>query len=47
MGWGIPHGATNRTVHMTDIAPTLAGLLHIQMPNGNIGEAITEITQNY
>jgi hypothetical protein len=27
---------------MTDIAPTLAALLHIQPPNGNIGTPISE-----
>ena len=43
MGWHIPHGALYRTVHMTDIAPTLANLLHIQAPNGNIGEPIPEL----
>ncbi len=40
MGWGIRQGFTHATVHMTDIAPTLAGLLHIQMPNGCIGTPI-------
>ncbi|WP_421942749.1 alkaline phosphatase PafA [Pedobacter sp.] len=44
MGWGIKPGATNKTHYMTDIAPTIAALLHIQMPNGNVGEPITEIT---
>jgi len=44
MGWGIKAGASNKTHYMTDIAPTLASLLHIQMPNGNVGEPITEIT---
>ncbi|MDN3586921.1 alkaline phosphatase family protein [Pedobacter aquatilis] len=44
MGWGIKPGATNKTHYMTDIAPTLAALLHIQMPNGTVGEPITEIT---
>lgn len=43
-GWGVPKGRTHRNVNMTDIAPTLAALLHIQMPNGCVGEAITEIT---
>lgn len=43
MGWGIKHGTTNKPTHMTDIAATLAGLLHIQMPNGCIGEAIEEV----
>ncbi|MBS1660431.1 MAG: alkaline phosphatase family protein [Bacteroidetes bacterium] len=43
MGWGIKHGQVYRTTHMTDIAPTIAALLHIQMPNGNIGEVISEV----
>ncbi len=43
MGWGVKHGTTNRTTHMTDIAATLAGLLRIQMPNGCIGEPIEEV----
>ncbi len=42
MGWGIPHGHLNRETHMTDIAPTVAALLHIQAPNGNIGKVIPE-----
>jgi predicted AlkP superfamily pyrophosphatase or phosphodiesterase len=43
MGWKIPHGSTYREVYMTDIAPTLAALLHIQMPDGCIGEALEEV----
>ncbi|HVU94421.1 MAG TPA: alkaline phosphatase PafA [Puia sp.] len=43
MGWDVPHGALYRTVHMTDIAPTVAAMLHIQVPNGNVGEVIAEI----
>ena len=43
MGWGIKHGSLNRPISMTDIAPTLAALLHIQEPNGNIGTAIEEV----
>jgi predicted AlkP superfamily pyrophosphatase or phosphodiesterase len=42
MGWGIPHGHLNRETHMTDIAPTVAALLHIQAPNGCIGKPIAE-----
>ncbi len=42
MGWGIEHGTTNRETHMTDIAPTLAALLHIEEPNGNIGQPVLE-----
>jgi predicted AlkP superfamily pyrophosphatase or phosphodiesterase len=42
MGWGVPHGETHRNIGMTDIAPTIAALLHIQMPSGSIGKVITE-----
>jgi predicted AlkP superfamily pyrophosphatase or phosphodiesterase len=44
-GWNITHGQTNEEVYMTDIAPTLAALLHIQMPNGCIGKPIVAITK--
>ena len=43
MGWGIKSGRTHRETHMADIAPTLAALLNIQMPNGCQGKVITEI----
>ena len=43
MGWGVKHGSTVRATNMTDIAPTVAALLHIQAPNGNIGTAIQEV----
>jgi predicted AlkP superfamily pyrophosphatase or phosphodiesterase len=42
-GWGIKPGKTNREIYMTDIAPTLAALLHIQMPNGSVGHTIPEV----
>ena len=42
-GWNIKPGKTNRETYMTDIAPTLAALLHIQMPNGCIGTVIQEV----
>lgn len=45
MGWGVRPGKTNRTVGMTDIAPTVAAMLHIQMPSGNVGHVIEEITR--
>ncbi|MFT3701576.1 MAG: alkaline phosphatase family protein [Agriterribacter sp.] len=45
MGWKIKPGYTNRVTGMTDIAPTLAALLHIQAPSGAIGIPITEITE--
>ena len=40
MGWDIQHGSTTRPTFMTDIAPTIAALLHVQAPNGNIGRPI-------
>lgn len=43
MGWGIRHGALHRTVHMTDIAPTVAAILHIQMPDACVGQPIEEV----
>ncbi|WP_395627369.1 alkaline phosphatase PafA [Daejeonella sp.] len=42
MGWGIKQGKTNNPYNMTDIAPTITGLLRIQEPNGNIGKAVSE-----
>ena len=42
-GWGIKHGKTNKETYMTDIAATLAGLLHIQMPSGSVGKVIEEV----
>jgi predicted AlkP superfamily pyrophosphatase or phosphodiesterase len=42
-GWGIKAGETSRTTHMTDIAATLAALLHIQAPNACVGEVIEEV----
>jgi predicted AlkP superfamily pyrophosphatase or phosphodiesterase len=45
MGWGVRQGHTNVPVNMTDIAPTVAALLHIQMPNGAVGKPIKEITE--
>jgi predicted AlkP superfamily pyrophosphatase or phosphodiesterase len=44
-GWNIAPGKTFRPVQMTDIAPTLAALLHIQMPSGSIGQVIEEISK--
>jgi predicted AlkP superfamily pyrophosphatase or phosphodiesterase len=43
MGWGIKQGKTNRLTSMADVASTLAALLRIQEPNGNIGVPITEV----
>lgn len=43
-GWGIKAGKSNRETHMTDIAPTVAALLHIQVPNGSVGSVIQEVS---
>jgi hypothetical protein len=43
MGWDIHPGASATRIQMTDIAPTLATLLHIQAPNGNIGTPIVDL----
>jgi hypothetical protein len=42
-GWGIKQGKTNRETYMTDIAPTIAAMLHIQMPSACVGHAIEEV----
>ena len=42
-GNGIPHGTTDRETHIIDIAPTLAALLGIQMPNACTGSPILEV----
>ena len=41
-GWNITPGKTNRKISMADIAPTIASLLHVQMPSGSIGQPIEE-----
>ena len=43
MGWGIKNGESNNDYNMTDIAPTLSALLHIQYPSGNVGNPIVEV----
>ena len=42
-GWGIRKGKTNRETYMTDITPTLAAMLKIQMPNGSVGKVMEEV----
>lgn len=42
-GWGVKKGESRSRVSISDIAPTLAGLLHIQEPNACIGKPITEL----
>jgi phosphopentomutase len=41
-GWGVKTGKTHRQVYMTDIAPTIAAILKIQMPSGCIGRVVEE-----
>ncbi len=44
-GWKVKPGKTNRETYMTDIAATVAAMLHIQMPNGCVGKVIEEVTK--
>jgi predicted AlkP superfamily pyrophosphatase or phosphodiesterase len=44
-GNGISKGSSFREVHMEDIAPTLAALLKIQMPNSVNGKVLSEIVK--
>ena len=46
-GWEVEHGSTSREVHITDIAPTVCQMLHIQQPNACIGEAIVEVIEGH
>jgi predicted AlkP superfamily pyrophosphatase or phosphodiesterase len=43
MGWGVKQGQLLRNTNMTDIAATIAVILHIQVPNGSVGKPITEL----
>ena len=42
-GWNIKQGKSNKEFYMTDIAPTIAAMLSIQMPSGSVGHVIEEI----
>lgn len=42
-GWGVQPGHSARYATVTDIAPTLAVLLHTRFPNGTTGEPILEV----
>jgi hypothetical protein len=44
-GWHITPGKTNRETYMTDIAATIAAMLHIQMPSGCVGHVIEEVAK--
>lgn len=40
MGWGVKPGRTNARTYITDIAPTICDMIHVQMPNGCIGAPV-------
>jgi predicted AlkP superfamily pyrophosphatase or phosphodiesterase len=42
-GGKIKPGKSNKETYMTDIAPTLAAMLHIQMPSGSVGKVLEEV----
>lgn len=44
-GWNVKPGKTNRETYMTDVAPTIAAMLRIQMPSGSVGKVIEEIVE--
>jgi predicted AlkP superfamily pyrophosphatase or phosphodiesterase len=46
-GWNVAKGSSSEVVNMTDIAATVADLLHIQMPNGCIGKPIRGINEKH
>lgn len=41
-GWNVTHGQTSAQAHITDIAPTICAMLHIQMPNSCVGKAMND-----
>ena len=43
MGWKVKHHIDYNPIDMTDIAPTLAALLHIQEPSGSVGKVIVPL----
>ena len=40
MGWHVSPGSTNAPTTINDIAATVCALIHVQMPNGCIGNAV-------
>lgn len=45
-GWGINQKRIIAPTYMTDIAPTIATLLHIQEPSGSVGKAIKAVIKD-
>jgi predicted AlkP superfamily pyrophosphatase or phosphodiesterase len=44
-GWNVKQGSSSSPIDITDIAPTLAQMLNIQFPNGNMGKPIVELVK--
>ncbi len=44
-GWHIKQGHSGKETYITDIAPTIANMLHIQMPSGSVGHVIEELSK--
>lgn len=42
-GWGISKGESLQHHNITDVAPTISGLLHIKFPSGCTGDPIEEV----
>lgn len=42
-GWHVNHGQTSIPTRIVDIAPTVCAMLHIQMPNACIGDAVEKV----
>lgn len=44
-GWKVKPGKSYREVYMTDIAPTIAAKLNIQVPNASVGKVLEEVVE--
>lgn len=44
-GWRVPAGVSFSPVNITDIAPTLAAMLRIMEPSGNVGKVIEAVVK--
>uniref|UniRef100_A0AB33JM53 Alkaline phosphatase family protein n=1 Tax=Prevotella sp. GTC17262 TaxID=3236797 RepID=A0AB33JM53_9BACT len=45
MGWNVKPGQTSTPTYITDIAPTICQMLHIQMPDACVGNAILKVVE--
>jgi predicted AlkP superfamily pyrophosphatase or phosphodiesterase len=46
-GAGIPHGVYTQQVGISDVAPTLAAVLHIETPSGTVGHVLKEVAKPF